>query len=198
MNVHQKQEYSHLTEDIIRALGFGARAHNRQTRKDDLATPYFAHPAGVGIILTKLGAREEVIIAGILHDIIEDTEFGFVDIEKEFSREVAELVEWVSIPSGLSGKAGKQAYIDKLRQSPPEARMISAADMLYNRADFIQALNQGENILEKFNFDDYTINEYSVDRITLIAESLGEDHDLVKDLWQQHEMFKKLITEHGR
>lgn len=198
MNGSDSQIYTHLTEDIIRALSFAARAHEHQKRKDDHGTPYIAHPAGVGIILTKLGCREEVIIAGILHDVIEDTEFGYEDIEKEFNTEIADLVKWVSIPAGMPGKAGKIAYLENLEKAPDEARMISAADMLYNRADLIFAITSGQTILERHSFESYIDPEMTSRRLSLVAESLGQDHELVKDLKQQQELLADLMRAYGR
>ena len=58
--------------DVINhALAFAAKHHDRQVRKGT-ALPYLTHPANVAIILTRYGRDDDAVIAGILHDVIED------------------------------------------------------------------------------------------------------------------------------
>lgn len=184
------QNYTYISERIIRALEFAARAHDGQFRKDAAKTPYFSHPAGVGLILVKIGCAEDVIIAGILHDVIEDTKHTYEEIAEEFGSDVAELVKWVSIPDHVKGIEGKKIYVENLANAPKEALLVSAADMLYNRADIILGKNTGNDILHKFAVPSYMNSELNDRRIDIIAIGLGEDHLLVKDLRDQQEIFK--------
>src|SRR2546423_5776501 len=59
------------SDRINHALAFAAKHHDRQVRKGK-RLPYLTHPANVAIVLTRYGRDEDTIIAGILHDVIED------------------------------------------------------------------------------------------------------------------------------
>lgn len=66
-------------------------AHSGQVRKIT-GEPYFSHPLNVARILRRAGFREEVVVAGLLHDAVEDTEMTDADIRATFGDEVADLV----------------------------------------------------------------------------------------------------------
>ena len=76
---------------IDEAIKLSSIAHNGQFRKGN-KIPYISHPLAVGLILQKVGATNEQIIAGILHDTIEDTYLEFADIEEKFGIKIAKLV----------------------------------------------------------------------------------------------------------
>ena len=81
---------------ILHAIHFATNAHKGQTRKGKPDVSYITHPLAVGILLAKAGALEDVIIAGILHDTIEDTEVTKKEIENTFGNRVAEMVDDVT------------------------------------------------------------------------------------------------------
>jgi (p)ppGpp synthase/HD superfamily hydrolase len=64
-----------MTSRLFNALNFAAIAHDGQKRMDKI-TPYIAHSFGVGLILLEFGYPEDVVMAGILHDVAEDTKFS--------------------------------------------------------------------------------------------------------------------------
>lgn len=195
MQTSLTQNYSYISDKIVRALNYGARAHRKQLRKDIEETPYFAHPAGVGLILAQTGCPEHVVIAGILHDVIEDTDVTYEQLADEFGTEVADLVQWVSIPAGLSGREGKVAYLDNLDNAPYDAKLISASDMLYNRIDLIISLEKGGEALTRFQTNPYLAADLNDRRIKIIERSLGPEHNLVKDLKEQNKILAKFINE---
>ena len=80
---------------IERAIELGKNAHEGQKRKSD-GSPYFVHPLAVAEILCEWGADSDTIIAGLLHDTVEDTSITLGDIKKEFGVSVAALVEGVT------------------------------------------------------------------------------------------------------
>lgn len=187
------EQYTCLSTRLIEALEFAAMAHDGQYRRGNAQVPYIAHPAGVGLILMKAGASEDAVIAGILHDVIEDTKFDYEDIEKRFGQQVADLVKWVTIPSDLEWLASKLAYLDNLEKAPAEAKLVSAADMLYNRADLINSMRRDKEFIKRNPAKSYTDPELAGKRIELIAAGLGEDHVLVKDLRAQNEIMSQLF-----
>jgi len=80
--------------DVERAYNLAFDLHSTQQRQS--TEPYIIHPLSVSIILAELGLDMETIISGILHDLIEDTPYTYEDIAREFSQEVADLVDGVT------------------------------------------------------------------------------------------------------
>ena len=89
---------------IEKAYKLAVDAHKEQKRKS--GEPYIIHPLKVAYILAELELDMESIVAGILHDIIEDTEYSYEDISNMFSEEIAALVDGVT-------KLGKLSYTTK-------------------------------------------------------------------------------------
>lgn len=84
----------HKREEVNRAFLFSSLAHESQIRKS--GEPYIIHPISVATILAKQKLPSVVIIAGLLHDVVEDTEYTLKDIEEKFSKEVAAIVDGVT------------------------------------------------------------------------------------------------------
>ena len=105
------QKY-HPSDDISmieKAYKVASEAHKNQFRKS--GEPYIIHPLNVAIILADLKLDKETIVAGILHDVVEDTVMTEEDLRREFGDDVALLVDGVTklekIP--LSGSNGEQS-----------------------------------------------------------------------------------------
>jgi GTP pyrophosphokinase len=81
-------------EQILRAYTFAEKAHQGQTRAS--GEPYITHTVAVAAILSEMRVPPAVIIAGLLHDTVEDTEVTLDDIRREFGMEVAALVDGVT------------------------------------------------------------------------------------------------------
>jgi (p)ppGpp synthase/HD superfamily hydrolase len=137
------------------ALALAARAHRNQVRKGtDL--PYIAHPVHVSIILMRHGFSEDLAIAGLLHDVVEDCDVSLADIAAEFGNQVARLVEAVSETKALDGaelpweqrKAEKLAH---LHAGGPDVAALKAADAIHNvRSIFADLHNAGAAVWERF------------------------------------------------
>ena len=113
---------------INRAIELAVRTHEGQVRKG-AQTPYIVHPLSVGIILAKTGAPDEVIIAGILHDTIEDTPVTFEQIRETFGETIANLVKGASeSDKSLPWEERKQHTIDSLAFASIEILLVICAD----------------------------------------------------------------------
>lgn len=102
---HPSNDYSQLRK----AFDLAVEAHKNQLRKS--GEPYIIHPIAVAIILSELELDFESIIAGLLHDVIEDTKYSYDDIANLFSEEIANIVDGVTKLTKLSyqSKADEQA-----------------------------------------------------------------------------------------
>ncbi len=79
------------TERIQEALAFAKEAHEGQTRKS--GEPYIVHPILVAVITASISADETMVMAALLHDVVEDTDFGIEDVKERFGEDVSYLVE---------------------------------------------------------------------------------------------------------
>ncbi|MHB9033927.1 MAG: HD domain-containing protein, partial [Anaerolineae bacterium] len=86
--------YPDAVAQISHALDYASKAHGDQLRQS--GEPYIIHPIEVAIILTDLHMDVPTIIAGLLHDTVEDTAITLADINLEFGPAVAKLVDGVS------------------------------------------------------------------------------------------------------
>jgi (p)ppGpp synthase/HD superfamily hydrolase len=82
---------------IFKAIEFATRAHSGQYRKGT-KLPYIVHPLGVAKILIECDSPEHLIVAGILHDTVEDTSATLDEIKQTFGWDIADLVEAASEP----------------------------------------------------------------------------------------------------
>jgi (p)ppGpp synthase/HD superfamily hydrolase len=134
---------------VRHAYAFAEAAHRGQRRKDGRA--FIAHPVGVARLLASRGYDEEVLAAGLLHDVVEDTSVTLTDVRERFGARVAELVASVTENPRLPNGERKRAYRDRLRRSPRAARAICAADKVCNIADLHAAASSTEQVLERFD-----------------------------------------------
>lgn len=118
------------------ALTLAADAHHNQVRKLG-GDPYIVHLVHVSVLLIRHSFSEDVAIAGLLHDIVEDQGVPLDDIEAGFGPAVAEMVaaltEW-KLEEGVERpwEARKQEALDHLQQASRGAVAVKAADTLHN------------------------------------------------------------------
>ncbi len=137
-----------------KAVKFSVLAHQGQLRKGK-SIAYVSHPLTVGIILARMGCSEELVIAGILHDVIEDTDYEKEDIEREFGKKVADLVSGVSEGNKKdSWTERKNKTLEKLKNSSEEVVKLKAADLLANMTDLCDDLkSEGGRAFTIFSVD---------------------------------------------
>jgi (p)ppGpp synthase/HD superfamily hydrolase len=141
--------------DVINhALAFAAKHHDRQVRKGT-KLPYLTHPANVAIILTHYGCGNDTVVAGILHDVIEDcvrdgytAEMLEQRIGDKFGAKVLETVLAVTYRRNdddgveLSGDERKADYLERLATANDEARWVCAADKIHNASSIVADLRR--------------------------------------------------------
>ncbi len=123
-------------ETLSKAYIFAVNAHKNQKR--DEGKPYIIHPVAVASILTDLKLDSATITTGLLHDTIEDTHATYKTVEKEFGKEVADLVDGVTKISQLEGKALLNSKAENFRKfilaTSKDIRvlLVKLADRLHN------------------------------------------------------------------
>ena len=140
------------------ALRWSAICHAGQTRKGS-EVPYFEHAAAVAMILDRAGFEEDVVIAGLLHDVVEDTDATLDDVAARFGPAVAELVDACS-EIKLDAEGRKRPWIDRKRDHlaalgsvDDSARAVILADKLHNLTSIEVDMAEGRPVWELFNAD---------------------------------------------
>ena len=141
---------------FLRAFQFAAAKHAGQTRKAS-AIPYIAHLMGVASLLLEAGGDEDLAIAALLHDVVEDC--GGMprlrEIRKQFGTRVAKIVEGCTdsfVEPKPEWLERKKDYLREVKHADAETRLVSAADKLHNvRTILVDYRQHGEAIWTRFN-----------------------------------------------
>ena len=126
-----------MSEELValsRAFHFAARRHEQQRRKGQRAEPYLNHLAEVTSLLAESTAGNDsvLLIAGLLHDTVEDTDTTPSEIEDLFGAEVATLVAEVTDDKKLPKQVRKRLQVEKVRKKSERARLLKIADKTSN------------------------------------------------------------------
>ena len=121
-------------KQLDKAIQFATKAHEGQTRKYT-GEPYIVHPLSVMEIVKTVDHTEEMLMAAVLHDTVEDTDVTLQDIDREFGPVVAQLVEEltdVSKPEDGNRAFRKGLDRDHSPQASAQGQTIKIADLLDN------------------------------------------------------------------
>jgi guanosine-3',5'-bis(diphosphate) 3'-pyrophosphohydrolase len=135
---------------IKKATEYATKAHEGQVRKVR-GNPFIEHPLGVAKILQEAGMADEVVAAGLLHDVVEDTPFTLEDIENEFGEKVAKLVA-SNTEKKLEDDGNKRAWDDRKKDTInaiPEKTMDELALLLADKLDNLRSLLHDAIVIEK-------------------------------------------------
>lgn len=149
-----------LTERFDEALGYAATLHRTQTRKGGGGVPYLGHLLSVAGLVIEGGGTEDQVIAGVLHDAVEDQGGApiLVQIRERFGDVVATIVDECSdadVTPKPPWKPRKQAYIDHLSDVSEGTLLVSVADKLDNaRAILRDHRLVGDELWQRFSVND--------------------------------------------
>ena len=148
-----------LTPRLQKAIDIAAKYHEGQKRKGG-ALPYIVHPFSVAWILSEYTDDEDVIVAGLLHDLLEDTPYTEKEMCRDFGRRVTDAVLAVTEARKYGESADvkkkkwserKSDYLRKLEAGEDAAVLVSAADKLQNLRSFLEGYETyGEDFLKQF------------------------------------------------
>lgn len=165
---------------IEKAYNIANNAHQGQLRKS--GEPYIIHPICVGIILANLEMDKETIVAGLLHDVVEDTVMTTEEIEQEFSAEVALLVDGVTKLTQLNYSADKvEMQAENLRKmflamaKDIRVILIKLADRLHNMRtlQFMKPEKQKEKARETMDIYAPIAQRLGISRIKIELDDLS-------------------------
>lgn len=123
-------------EKITKAYYFAKNEHEGQFRNS--GEPYFVHPVAVATILAELYMDDATIIAGLMHDVLEDTDVTFEQMAQEFDEEIAKLVDGVTKLKKIKYQSKQESQANNLRKmvlamnSDIRVIIIKIADRLHN------------------------------------------------------------------
>lgn len=132
-----------FSSSVERALRLCAQAHAGQTRKGSGSAPYALHPVHMALMLARLGESDEVLIAALLHDVVEDCPgWSLQRIESEFDAAVAAVVAELTEDKRQSWDQRKAHQVALVPTLSLSALKIKAADKLHNLATLAEDLER--------------------------------------------------------
>ena len=128
-----KEKIQNVNNVIEKALLYATLAHSGQVRKSEPDKPMIIHPIAVSQILIEYDADNNVIAAGLLHDVWEDTKYSLEDIRKNFGDDIAHLVECASEPDkSKSWEERKKHTINTVKNLSFRETLVPLADKINN------------------------------------------------------------------
>lgn len=181
------------------ALVLAAHAHRDQLRKGT-DIPYVVHAFHVSAILLRYGFGEDVTIAGLLHDVVEDQGIAVSRIRSAFGPTVAEMVQALSEKKTEDGEtrpweARKRELLVQIREAGPQTAAVKAADTLHNSRRMAADLRQrGPRIWRLFSRGPEQSLWYYESVLAIVREHLGA-HPLADELAAAVQDLERAIAE---
>jgi GTP pyrophosphokinase len=141
---------------FLKAFLFAAEKHAGQVRKAS-TTPYIAHLMGVASLALEFGGDEDMSIAALLHDVVEDCGGAAMlqEVKRRFGTRVAKMVDGCTDSDTFPKppwRERKENYLRHLKSADADTRLVSAADKLNNVRSILSDYREvGESIWERFN-----------------------------------------------
>lgn len=207
-----KENCVNINMDMVnKAFNLAFEAHKEQKR--DSGEPYIIHPIEVATILAELGMDTSTIVAGLLHDVIEDTKYTYDDIKKIFGEEVANLVSGVTKITKMEYKSKEEQQADNFRKmllamaDDIRVIIIKLADRLHNMRTlkYRKKEKQKKTAMETLDIYAPLAHRLGISKIKWELEDLSfryiheeEYYDLVKQVAEkraEREIYIKNIIE---
>ena len=207
-----KEKCVNINMDMVdKAYNLAFEAHKEQKR--DSGEPYIIHPIEVATILAELGMDTSTIVAGLLHDVIEDTEYTYDDIKNLFGEEVANLVSGVTKITKMEYKSKEEQQADNFRKmllamaDDIRVIIIKLADRLHNMRTlkYRKKEKQKKTAMETLDIYAPLAHRLGISKIKWELEDLSfrylheeEYYDLVKQVAEkrtEREIYIKKIIE---
>ena len=151
-----RRRAEYLGPRFLRAFEFAVKMHAGQTRKAS-TIPYIAHLMGVASLVLEAGGDEDLAIAALLHDVVEDCGGApmLKEVRRRFGARVAKVVDGCTdadTDPKPPWRERKENYIRHLRKADADTRLVSAADKLNNVRSILADYREiGESVWSRFN-----------------------------------------------
>ena len=190
-----------LGDRFGKAFLFAAEKHAQQTRKKT-GVPYISHLMSVAALVLEAGGDEDQAIAALLHDVVEDCggQIMLAEVRRRFGDRVAKIVAGCTDTYATPKPPWKQRkldYLDLLRGSNEDVRLVSAADKLHNvRTILADYRTTGDSVFERFSGRrDGTLWYY---RAVLDVLRSGKPNRLVEELERVVTELETLVRQGAR
>ena len=161
-----------------KAIHFATIAHSGQRRRNENVDAIF-HPYTVGMILLKLGCSEEIVCSGILHDIIEDTNYDYEDLKNNFGIKIANNVKKVSEDSNIDNwRTRKESFINQIKDEEKDIITLEIVDKLHNLLSEYERFKKGVNIWSNSPAS-YEDNKWFYEEIYFLGKNKNVNKDLL-------------------
>ena len=163
--------------EMARALDFAARKHRDQRRKGANNEPYINHPAEVArLVAEATGGRPLAVLrAALLHDTVEDTQTTLEELEREFGKDVAELVAEVTDDKRLPKAERKRLQVEHAGEKSAGAKLIKIADKTSNLRSLLDSPPLDWDLRRRREYFDWA--KSVVDRCRGVNKSLEKQFD---------------------
>lgn len=191
-----------FTPRINEAIKLASHLHRNQSRKDSLNSPYVSHLFSVAMILSSVTDDEEIVIAGLMHDSLEDVpHYTYEDLANDCGARVASIVRHVTEPldankpddEQLPWLVRKEKYLENLREGGIESAMVSAADKIHNTQSFItEVALDGDVFISRFHSSLRNRLWFHEQAFSIVEEKLGKENPLVLHFLKSNQDFKNI------
>ena len=204
-----KENCNNVDINIIKkAYDLACDAHKSQKRES--GEPYITHPIDVAIILAEMGMDTSTIAAGLLHDVIEDTDYTYDDIKNIFNQEIEDLVQGVTKLGKIEYKTKEEQQADNVRKmllamaKDIRVIIIKLADRLHNlrTLKFMPKEKQKQKAKETLDIYAPLAHRLGISKIKWELEDLSfrylheeEYYDLVKEIAEKRVERETYISE---
>jgi (p)ppGpp synthase/HD superfamily hydrolase len=181
-----------LTPRLNEAIKHSSHLHRNQFRKDEYHTPYVSHLYAVATLLSSVTDDEDIIIAGLMHDSLEDVpHYTYTHLASDYGERVATIVLHVTEPLDATKEDNeqlpwlerKEEYLRVLREGGVESALVSCADKIHNTESFLYDLKkEGEAFSSRFPSSIRNKVWFHEQVLMIIEEKLGKAHPLVARL----------------
>ena len=164
---------------LFRALGFAAHKHRDQRRKGPDRSPYINHPIALANVLcSECGITDVVVLcAAVLHDTVEDTDTTREELQKNFGKEICEIVMEVSDDKGLQPSERKRLQVKSAARASRKAKLVKIADKICNLRDVVTSPPASWDLRRRQDYFDWA--REVIDQIRGVHPGLEELFDRV-------------------
>lgn len=194
------------TSKIHKAVRLASHLHRNQTRRDGDHSPYVSHLFSVALLLREVTEDEDVIIAGLMHDSLEDVPGYTLDkLRNDCGDRVADIVYHVTEPLDPNKESSeqlpwltrKEMYLKRLSEGSVESAMVSCADKIHNAEAFMLDMQaEGEVFTKQFFGSFRNMVWFHEETLKIIRGKLDQDSPLLKRFEQSTASLSTLLVEH--